>query len=137
MSSSTVDRRFFAFDPCLGWKEAVQCTTGPHAAGASNIVLSGLQVIDGYQTVAAEPNGNPTRVLVNGQDDQTENGIYYAQDGQWALAPDSVGATNLVTGTLVFVINGSDFPRSMWYCSSTNPNVPGNGTVQFLQIFFS
>ena len=52
-------------------------------AATSNIVLSGLQVIDGQVLPAG------ARVLAAGQTDKRENGIYVAADGAWSRAADA------------------------------------------------
>lgn len=49
----------------------------------SNIVLSGLSAINGYTPIAGD------RVLVIGQTNATQNGVYDAASGSWARSTDS------------------------------------------------
>lgn len=63
----------------------------------SNITLAGLQTISGYTTVEDD------RVLVKGQTDPVENGIYMASTGNWTRAKDADGNRDLVQGTVVRV----------------------------------
>src|SRR5713226_7398676 len=70
-------------------------------ATTANIVLSGVQTIDGV-TVG---NG-AERVLVKNQADQTTNGIYVANTGTWTLATDAQGNTDWSNGTIVAIASG-------------------------------
>jgi hypothetical protein len=70
-------------------------------AATGNIVLSGLQTID--DVVLAEGD----RVLVTSQTNPVENGIYNASSGVWLRSVDADSGSELVNGTLVYVIDGS------------------------------
>lgn len=73
------------------------------AVATSNITLSGLQTI-GTVTVVEDD-----RVLVTGQTDAEDNGIYVATTGQWQRAQDFDGNRDAVQGTRVLVRStGSD-----------------------------
>src|SRR5258708_22563853 len=65
-------------------------------ATTANIVLSGVQTIDGV-TVG---NG-AQRVLVKNQTDQITNGIYLPNTGTWTLAPDATRNTHRTARTPV------------------------------------
>lgn len=67
-----------------------------------NITLSGLPVIDGYQTVAGD------RVLVTGQTTAMQNGIYVAATGAWSRADDCAIGDVLKAYTNVYVANSGD-----------------------------
>jgi hypothetical protein len=72
------------------------------ATTGSNIVLAGVQTIDGVSV------GNASeRVLVKDQTNQTQNGLYIAGNGAWVLAADWQSNTNVVCGTMVMVAGGA------------------------------
>lgn len=104
----------------VGYKTAEVATT-------TNIELSGLQVIDTYQTQ------NGTLVLVKDQTDKTQNGIYSASAGQWSRATGSDTTEYLATG-LVIVKKGSVNYDTLWLGGiiqgSTNE-------VSYSQVFLS
>jgi len=81
-------------------------------ATTANIVLSGLQIIDGYQTIAGD------RILVKNQTNQTENGIYIAASGVYSRSPDQDN------NPLAEIVNGVLIPQVL------------NGTVNGLKPFF-
>ena len=56
----------------------------------SNIVLSGLQTLDGVTLCAGD------RVLVKDQTNAAQNGVYIAGSGTWLMAPDWLGPPNAV-----------------------------------------
>jgi hypothetical protein len=92
----TTDRRGVTDpNPGLGIKAPVRCAT------TAAITLSGLQVIDGVQTLAND------RVLVWNQADKTTNGIYLAQSGAWLRASDFDATGETIRGTLVRVPAGN------------------------------
>lgn len=93
-------------------------------ATSSNITLSGLQTIDGYATLAAD------RVLVNGQTDATQNGIYAAASGAWTRTSDASGA--LTVSTTVAVLNGTSYAGSSWRVASAV--TVGSGQLTWIQI---
>jgi phage-related tail fiber protein len=105
--------RIDGFDGALAFKAPCKC------ASASNITLSGLLTIDGYAVQDQD------RVLVNGQTDQTQNGIWTASAaGAWTRALDCDGARDVMTGSLVSVVNGTLNAGTLWKLASTdNPIV--------------
>lgn len=90
----------------------------------SNITLAGLQTISGYTTVEDD------RVLVKGQTDPVENGIYMASTGSWTRAKDADGNRDLVQGTVVRVrsatIDGAEYELT-----TANPIVIGTTALVF------
>ena len=62
----------------------------------TNIVLSGEQTIDGVLT-------SLSRVLVSGQTDATQNGIYVSAAGAWTRAVDADESGEFLTNKTVFV----------------------------------
>lgn len=74
----------------------------------TNIVLSGLQNIDGVTTVTGD------RVLLVGQSDETENGVYVVSNTSWTRTSDSL--TSLYVG----VTNGTSYGNSIWKNTNTS-----------------
>ena len=73
-----------------------------------NVVLSGLQTIDGVLLAA----GN--RVLVKNQAKPAENGVYVAAAGAWSRATDADTAAELPGGTTLFVKTGTQNRNTVW-----------------------
>jgi len=92
-------------------KAECQCAT------TAAITLSGLQVIDGYTTLAGD------RVLVKNQSNQADNGIYVASTTAWARAND-MSAWSQVPGSSTFVQNGTLYTNTGW-----NVIAPESGTI--------
>ena len=101
MSSGSVstDRRF-------GVNAGVAVKAPCIDVATANITLSGLQTLpSGYTTQEGD------RILVIGQTDQTQNGIYYADVNAWNRTPDFDGEYDVVQGTLITVAtNGTVVP---------------------------
>ena len=94
-------------------------------AATTNITLSGTQTIDTVAVVAGD------RVLVAGQTDATENGIYDAAASAWSRATDWNDAQDVVTGQLVSV------PTAIYEASFTGDFAPGTTSVSFTLIQYS
>jgi hypothetical protein len=103
------------------FKVACACST------TASLTLSGEQTVDGFTTSAS-------RVLVKNQTDSTQNGIYNSSSATWTRADDFDGNLDVVTGTLVFVINGTTNGASTWYCTATAPIVIGTSLISFAQV---
>lgn len=103
----------------LTWKNAVRVLS------ISNITLSGTQTIDGVAVVAGD------RVLVMGQTNATENGIYVAQAGGWARSSDADTGTELA-GLGVWVNSGTAYADSGWTCVNDTVNL-GTDNISFVQ----
>lgn len=101
----------------------VPCLT----ATTANIVLTGLQTIDGV--VLAEGD----RVLVKSQTDGTENGIYRAADGDWERDVDFDGTYDAKEGTFVFVTEGAT-TIGFWYITTTDPIEIGTTPLTFQRL---
>lgn len=111
--TSLVTDRIAGLSGAAGWKAPVK------AATTANITLSGEQTIDGISCVT------DNRVLVKNQTDTTENGIYYVSTGAWTRTEDFDGARDVVTGTTVFVISGTNNGGEYWYVSTSGDPDPG------------
>ncbi len=93
-SSATVER-----ETGLATNAAIKAPC--HAMATTPITLSGLQTIDG---IALTRN---KRVLVAGQADAAQNGIYITSTGLWKRSPDFNRNDDVMAGTLVAVMAGT------------------------------
>ena len=95
----------------------------------SNITLSGTQTVDSVALVA----GN--RVLVAGQTNTAQNGIYVVAAGAWARATDAdnTPGDEVSTGMFTFVEQGTAFAGSGWVMTTENPVVLGTTGLDFAQ----
>ncbi|MDN4957263.1 hypothetical protein QTP58_028315, partial [Klebsiella oxytoca] len=66
------------------------------------------------------------RVLLLGQDNPVENGIWVARRSFWVRATDFNGPRDAVNGTLVFSINGD-----CWQVEADDPVVIGKSAIHF------
>lgn len=89
-------------------------------AAGTNLTLSGLQTVNGVALAQDD------RVLCIGQTDNTENGIYIADSGDWTRARDFDGARDAVRGTLVLVSN-----QFVYELTSADPIVFGSSAITF------
>ena len=94
-------------------------------ATTTSITLSGLQVIDGYTTLAGD------RVLVKNQGNAAYNGIYVAETTAWARAAD-MEAWVQVPGATTFIQNGTLYANTGWVAI-----VPETGTINVTPIVWS
>lgn len=93
-------------------------------ATTADITLNGNQTLDGVLTVTGD------RVLVKDQTDQTENGIYIADTGDWERAPDFDGNNDVTEGSLIKVNHGTAW-AGFWYLSTTGQIVIGTSNITF------
>lgn len=99
------------------WKSVRLATT-------QNIVLSGLLVIDGKQTVSGD------RVLVKDQTDFTTEGIYIASDSLWTRSQDCLVGT-IASGMVVYVADGDNYQKNYFICTSPPTSYVGVSDLQF------
>jgi hypothetical protein len=100
------------------------------AATTTNIILSGVQIIDGYSTSVGD------RVLVKDQVNPIENGLYNVSVGAWTRTTDlSTGSS--AARTTVQVSEGTVNKNSTWVCTSTPPNDITGTDPLYWTIFFS
>jgi len=86
-------------------------------ATTGNIVLSGLQTIDGVTLTVGE------RVLVKDQTDTAENGIRLASEGDWPRAPDAGQTRAIDEGVTVHVRDGTVNNGRDYRFTSTSPRI--------------
>lgn len=93
-------------------------TKEPVVAVAENAILfSGLQTIDGYATQEGD------RVLVAGQADASQNGIYIASSGAWVRSEDFNSGENIKSKINVPVVNGDRYNDTTWQLDIDISNV--------------
>lgn len=93
----------------------------------SDIVLSDVQIID---SVAVDIND---RVLVAGQTDATQNGIYVVKSGAWERAQDMSSSLHL-PGATIIVNEGIEHGDSVWKLSNSLPMSLGDTPLVFTAI---
>lgn len=94
------------------------------AASVGNIVLYGIQTIDGISLSEGD------RVLVKDQEDPSENGIYDVSSDDWSRSEDAV---NLINGSYVFVEEGVANIASGWCIISSGSLSVGSDPIRFVR----
>lgn len=103
----------------LAMKEPVRVAT------TANITLSGLQTID---AIALAEND---RVLVWVQTDAATNGIYVASSGAWSRATDFDGSRDITSGTMVYVVEGTNYAGAIYVLDGTDTPVIDTDDIDF------
>jgi hypothetical protein len=87
------------------------------AIATSPVVLSGTQSVDGVALVPGD------RVLLTGQTNLAENGIYDVSAGAWTRSPDADNnpAGEVTSGMFTFIEEGSVYAGSGWVLTTPNP----------------
>ncbi len=130
---ATIDRRGVVVDatdtivvgdpnPGLAIKAAARVAT------TGNIVLSGLQTIDGVAVSAGD------RVLVWQQTDQVTNGLYVASTSGWERSGDAGSNDRLARGLQVFVNAGTVNSLSSFVLTTPDPVRIGTSALTFAQM---
>lgn len=104
----------------LSWKLPALCVA------TANIVLSGLQTIDGYTTLAGD------RVLVTGQTLAATNGIYIASASAWTRSTDMTSWAQVPNASL-FVEQGTTNADTAWTCTSNPGGTIGVTAINFVK----
>lgn len=104
----------------------VGCKYPATVVSLTNITLEGYQTINGVSLT------DEMIVLVKGQTDKTENGIYIPSTGEWTRAvwfDDELDATN---GTLIFTSLGTQYSNTLWrtVCAD-DPIIFGTSEIDF------
>ena len=97
----------------MAWKLPVR------VVATTNHGLSGLAAIDSVTPDAGD------RVLLTGQTDTKQNGIWNAASGTWTRATDMDTSAETRLGTTVMVLQGTVYALTIWTMTS-----PSNGTVR-------
>lgn len=99
------------------------------AISTSNITLSGTQTVDGVALQAGD------RILVAGQTDGSENGIYVVAADAWARSADADNspAGEVTSGMFTFIEEGSSYAGAGFVLTTANPIVLGTTALVFAQ----
>ena len=108
----------------LSWKDVAMVAT------TANITLSGLQLIDGYTTLAGD------RVLVKNQTAPAENGIYIAATGAWSRSPDTNTGVEL-QGAAVYIDQGTTQGNTGYVQTTEGPITIGTTPIVWVQFMGS
>ncbi len=92
-----------------------------------NITMSGTQTIDGIVLDAGD------RVLLAGQTNPVQNGIYTVNAGAWTRTPDATTAADVTPGLFTFVEEGTVGAGTGWVLTSTGPTTLGTTELPFAQ----
>jgi hypothetical protein len=94
----------------------------------NNITLFGLQPIDG-QNIA-----HNDRILVTGQTNKSENGIYLAKNAaSWVRTTDADADGEVNSGMYVFVEEGDEYKHTGWVLNTTGIIEVGVTPLSFVQ----
>jgi hypothetical protein len=104
----------------LAWKNAARVLS------ETNITLSGLQTIDGVVLAAGD------RVLVKGQANPAQNGVYVAASTAWVRSADMDDPAEF-PGTGLWVEEGNVFGNTGWVCNTHAPVTVGTTAITFVQ----
>jgi len=113
----------------IDYKQAVR------AISLSNVTLTGgaPAAVDGVNLVVND------RILVNGQNTGSQNGIYQVQtvgtgaNGTWIRSTDTNATGELEAGTIVMVTEGTVYKDTQWKLTTKNPIIIGTTALTFEQ----
>ena len=123
----TKPRAYQIYD--IDYKQATRAVT------VANVTLTGgaPAVVDGVNLIARD------RVLVTGQSDAKQNGIYAVSvvgsgsDGTWIRSDDTNSSGELLAGTIVMVTEGTGYADTQWKLITDNPIIIGTTELIFTQ----
>lgn len=118
-----------ATDRIDGLTTSVAVKAPCRAVSSANHTLNGEQSVGGVSCTEGD------RVLLISQTDQTENGIWVVDTGDWVRARDFDGTRDAVEGTIVIIPT----PSAALYMLTTtdSPVVFGTSLITFSQLTFS
>ncbi|WP_433770904.1 phage tail protein [Pseudomonas putida] len=97
-------------------------------ATTANIVLAGLQTLDGIPLVVGD------RVLVKNQTVAKDNGVYVAAVGTWARAADADSSPEVTSALLVSVEQGATLADTRWQLVTDGVIVLGTTALTFQNV---
>lgn len=92
----------------------------------TNVTLNGFSAVDGITLV------NDNKILVVGQTNPVENGVYLAKVGAWVRT--NLTAGDVPTATFVYVTSGFNFLDTCWQFIDTGVVIIGTDAMYFRQI---
>ena len=113
-------------DRISGLSTSVAVKAPCKAVSTSNLTLYGEQTINGTACVDGD------RVLVTGQTNAVENGIWDCSSIAWSRSQDFNGARDVVTGTLIPVLSAAAM-SNLWEVSTTGDILIGTTEITFSQ----
>ena len=127
----TRPRAYQIFD--LDYKQAVR------VVALTNVILSGgaPNAVDGVNLSLND------RILVIGQTNPIQNGIYYVTalgtgaNGTWARSIDSDTTGELEGGTVIMVTEGSTYADTQWKLTTDDPIIIGTTALTFVQNYLA
>ena len=87
------------------------------AVATSNIVLSGIQTIDGVVLVAGD------KVLTTAQTTTSDNRLWTVASGAWTAATELDSNAEIFQGLLITVLEGTINANSSWSLATPNPTI--------------
>lgn len=120
MAVSQSTDRFNGYVASLAVK--VPCVT----VATTNITLNGSP-----QTIAGITVNTGDRVLVAGQTDPIENGVYLATSSAWKRAPDFDGKRDAIQHSLVLVARDAGQSAVLYQVDTVAPFIIGEDAVNF------
>lgn len=112
-----------------GLSEGLAVKVACKTASSNNVVLSGEQTIDDLFCTEND------HVLLFGQVDQTQNGVWVVSSGPWTRRKDFDGNNDIIKGTMVFVTGGTENGNHFYKVTSETP-VIGTDAIQFSIVYF-
>jgi hypothetical protein len=117
----------------IDYKQSVRVVT------ITNVILSGgaPNSVDGVNLSLNN------RVLVTGQSNAAQNGIYYVttvgsgSNGTWARSADTNATGELLSGTIVMVTEGSTYADTQWKLITNDPITIGSTALTFVQNYLA
>ena len=113
----------------IDYKQAVRVVT------TTNVLLDG-EAPSSVDGVALSVN---SRILVNGQTNPTQNGLYLVQTvgagptGTWVRTTDADSAGEMQSGMVVTVTEGNTYRDTLWTLTTDDPIVLGVSEITFQQ----
>ncbi|WP_210215042.1 hypothetical protein [Mesorhizobium sp. M4B.F.Ca.ET.089.01.1.1] len=109
-----------------GLSSAVAIKGPVRCASSTNITLSSEQTIDGVAVVSGD------RVLVMGQTNPVDNGIWKVSTGVWTRAKDFANNRDVKKGSTVVVTGGTN--AAWWQVTTSDPIVIGTTGITFAKL---
>jgi hypothetical protein len=95
--------------------------------GDTQTALTGEKTIDGVALTTGD------RVLMTGQTDASENGIYVVDTGAWARSEDANTSAEVTSGMRIWSNEGTNYADTGWLLTTNNPITLGTTDLTFTQ----